>query len=101
MPEPAEPRNTDEVGCASVCPHQRVTEPAAFRVIQGENYTMAEPIILYSVSDEPIDKETLSAIVSRMISAGYRPINCVPRQLREKSPYMTLHFIARFDVPNE
>ena len=62
---------------------------------------MSEPITLFSVTDEPIDEQTLSTIVSRMISAGYRPINCVPRQLREKSPYMTLHFIARFDVPNE
>ncbi len=60
---------------------------------------MNEPITLYAVSDFPWDDDTKNTIISRMIKSGYRPLNGIPFDIRDKTPYLCLHFISRFDVP--
>lgn len=61
--------------------------------------TTTSTIKLYALSSKPLQSKELDTVVTRMISSGYVPSNCVPLELRNKEPYLTLHFIAR-DVPD-
>ena len=55
---------------------------------------------LFAISTERPDEATYNELVSRLVHAGYVPLNCVPRSIRGNTPYLSLHFVACSDVPN-